>query len=162
LLDAILEPVEAVRGYLEMSLLAKVISKNKPCPMPHLVAVQLESFFDARALYRGIRTGVLAAFDAIRAESGGQGMLLAPAWGANCSSFIPVQSSYLSEKRPPQFLPRCLKGRQVGDKGLTISNLRNTVHSPKLGAVCVPYAVQLPRRLLSTFFLWTGGGASAA
>jgi hypothetical protein len=62
---------------------AAAIWVDKPCPMPHLVAVQLESFFDARVLYSGIRTGVLAAFDAIRDESGGQGMLLAPAWGAN-------------------------------------------------------------------------------
>ena len=55
---------------------------SKPQPAPHLVAVQLESFFDARAFYDGIKTDVLAEFDAIKAESA-YGALTVPAWGAN-------------------------------------------------------------------------------
>jgi hypothetical protein len=59
------------------------IWERKPQPAPHLVAVQLESFFDARTLYSGIRTDVLAAFDAIQAESARYGALTVPAWGGN-------------------------------------------------------------------------------
>jgi phosphoglycerol transferase MdoB-like AlkP superfamily enzyme len=55
----------------------------KPNPLPHLVAVQFESFFDARTLYSGIRTDILAGFDAIRAESSGHGALAVSAWGGN-------------------------------------------------------------------------------
>lgn len=51
--------------------------------LPHLVAIQSESFFDARTLYKGIRTDVLAAFDALQAESRLYGPLSVPAWGAN-------------------------------------------------------------------------------
>lgn len=50
---------------------------------PHLVAVQSESFFDARALFAGIRPEVLAGFDQLRAEAVSCGSLQVPAWGAN-------------------------------------------------------------------------------
>lgn len=51
--------------------------------LPHLIAIQGESFFDARTLYKGIRSNVLAAFDALQAESCLSGPLSVPAWGAN-------------------------------------------------------------------------------
>ena len=51
--------------------------------LPHLVAVQSESFFDPRPLYPGIRPEVLAEFDHLRAEAVAHGKLKVPAWGAN-------------------------------------------------------------------------------
>lgn len=51
--------------------------------LPHLVAVQSESFFDARALYPGVRRDVLAHFDALCRDSLSHGPLQVPAWGAN-------------------------------------------------------------------------------
>lgn len=51
--------------------------------LPHIVAVQSESFFDARRLPAGIRPGLLAAFDRARAASLLHGRLAVPAWGAN-------------------------------------------------------------------------------
>ncbi len=51
--------------------------------LPHLVAIQSESFFDARSLYAGIRPEVLGAFDALCAASCLHGQLTVPAWGAN-------------------------------------------------------------------------------
>lgn len=51
--------------------------------LPHLIAIQSESFFDARTLHSGIRPDILAAFDALRAESWLHGPLSVPAWGAN-------------------------------------------------------------------------------
>lgn len=51
--------------------------------LPHLVAVQSESFFDPRSLYPGIRPEVLAEFDRLRSEAVANGKLKVPAWGAN-------------------------------------------------------------------------------
>ena len=50
---------------------------------PHLVAIQSESFFDARELYPGIRSNVLAQFDHLKREAKLHGKLTVPAWGAN-------------------------------------------------------------------------------
>lgn len=57
--------------------------KDSTKELPHLVAVQSESFFDPRPLYAGIRTTVLANFDQLRTESFAHGKLKVPAWGAN-------------------------------------------------------------------------------
>lgn len=51
--------------------------------LPHLVAVQSESFFDPRPLYAGIRREVLAEFDRLKCEAIAHGRLKVPAWGAN-------------------------------------------------------------------------------
>lgn len=51
--------------------------------LPHLIAVQSESFFDARSLYSGIRLEVLEQFDRLKAEAVAHGRLKVPAWGAN-------------------------------------------------------------------------------
>lgn len=51
--------------------------------LPHLVAVQSESFFDPRSLYPGIRPDVLAEFDRMKTEAVAHGKLKVPAWGAN-------------------------------------------------------------------------------
>lgn len=51
--------------------------------LPHLLAVQSESFFDPRPLYAGIRTNVLAEFDRLRSDAIVHGKLKVPAWGAN-------------------------------------------------------------------------------
>lgn len=50
--------------------------------LPNLVAVQSESFFDARRLLPAIRPEVLHGFDRLRRESL-SGRLAVPAWGAN-------------------------------------------------------------------------------
>lgn len=51
--------------------------------LPHLVAVQSESFFDPRPLWSGIDRKVLAELDALQRESELSGSLLVPARGAN-------------------------------------------------------------------------------
>jgi hypothetical protein len=50
---------------------------------PDIVAIQSESFFDARRLYAGVRPEVLEHFDALRRVAGAEGRLRVPAWGAN-------------------------------------------------------------------------------
>jgi hypothetical protein len=52
-------------------------------PLPHLIAVQSESFFDPRPLCSNIREDVLSAFDAMKQASILCGKLDVPAWGAN-------------------------------------------------------------------------------
>ncbi|PND29939.1 capsular biosynthesis protein [Achromobacter pulmonis] len=51
--------------------------------LPHLVAVQSESFFDPRPLFTGICPEVLAEFDRLRSDAVALGKLKVPAWGAN-------------------------------------------------------------------------------
>jgi len=51
--------------------------------LPHLVAVQSESFFDPRSLCPGIRPDVLAEFDRLKRDAVAHGKLRVPAWGAN-------------------------------------------------------------------------------
>jgi len=57
---------------------------SRPPPLlPHLVAVQSESFFDPRPVCAGIRSDVLAKFDRLTESSLMHGALQVPAWGAN-------------------------------------------------------------------------------
>jgi hypothetical protein len=50
---------------------------------PAIVAVQSESFFDPRRVFRGIRPEVLEQFDIMKGEAWQSGPLEVPAWGAN-------------------------------------------------------------------------------
>ncbi|HLO77765.1 MAG TPA: LTA synthase family protein, partial [Magnetospirillum sp.] len=60
-----------------------------PSPLPpglkrtHVVAVQSESFFDARRLHPSIPQNLLARYDAAAREASYRGRLTVPAWGAN-------------------------------------------------------------------------------
>jgi len=52
-------------------------------PLPHLVVVQSESFFDARTWVASIRPEILAHFDTLKREAVLHGKVEVPAWGAN-------------------------------------------------------------------------------
>ncbi|MCY1521876.1 Sulfatase [compost metagenome] len=55
-----------------------------PDPLPDLVVIQSESFFDARRAYPQIlREDILANFDQLKSEAIAHGQLKVPAWGAN-------------------------------------------------------------------------------
>lgn len=60
---------------------------SRECPdvstLPHLVAVQSESFFDPRPHFPGIRPEILACYDELKAAAVAHGRLTVPAWGAN-------------------------------------------------------------------------------
>ena len=51
--------------------------------LPHVLAVQSESFFDVRRLVPGIEPDLLREFDAIRDSASRSGHIEVPAWGAN-------------------------------------------------------------------------------
>ena len=59
-------------------------AQNAPgAPLPDLVSVQSESFFDARRLWPGVRQETLSTFDQLRGEALQHGRLRVAAWGAN-------------------------------------------------------------------------------
>ena len=51
--------------------------------LPHIVAVQVNLFFDVRRLLDTVHPRILEHFDRIRTEAQLQGTLRVPAWGAN-------------------------------------------------------------------------------
>lgn len=51
--------------------------------LPHLIAIQSESFFDPRPLYAGIKKDVLRNFDQLKRDALVRGSMKVPAWGAN-------------------------------------------------------------------------------
>ena len=65
--------------------------------LPHIVAVQCESFFDARRVYQGIHADVLKNFDALNKLSVRAGRLNVPAWGANT---VRTEFSFLAGVSP--------------------------------------------------------------
>lgn len=60
-------------------------TRHRPLPerLPHIVAVQSESFFDPRRLLDTVNPAVLMNFDRIRKDAELHGTLQVPAWGAN-------------------------------------------------------------------------------
>ena len=51
--------------------------------LPHLVAIQSESFFDPRIICNDIKPDILSEFDRIKRDAFSHGKLEVPAWGAN-------------------------------------------------------------------------------
>jgi hypothetical protein len=52
-------------------------------PLPHLIVVQSESFFDPRSWVSNIRPEILHHFDSLKTEAIYHGKATVPAWGAN-------------------------------------------------------------------------------
>lgn len=52
-------------------------------PLPNLVSVQSESFFDVRELWSGVKPQVLTEYDRLAEEALARGKLQVAAWGAN-------------------------------------------------------------------------------
>ena len=78
------ERIDEPRALVEK--LPKVFSAGRRAEnqqQPHIVAVQCESFFDARRVFEGVSPQVLKHFDALTKRSSQAGQLNVPAWGAN-------------------------------------------------------------------------------
>lgn len=67
----------------EYGFYKSAVPTDVEAPLPHLVVVQSESFFDPRSLFDGIRKDVLSSFDTIKETALLHGKLQVPAWGAN-------------------------------------------------------------------------------
>ncbi|WP_334158851.1 LTA synthase family protein [Achromobacter insolitus] len=71
-----------------------------PDPLPDLVVIQSESFFDARRVYpQLLREDILANFDLLKSEAIAHGQLKVPAWGANT---VRTEFAFLSGVSPDE------------------------------------------------------------
>ncbi len=59
------------------------LEKKDSAPLPNLIAVQSESFFDPRPFFPSIRPEILSHFDSVCSKAQLQGFLEVPAWGGN-------------------------------------------------------------------------------
>ena len=112
--------------------------------LPHLVAVQSESFFDPRSLYSGIRPEVLAEFDRLRDESLMHGKLKVPAWGANT---IRTEFAFLSGIPEQRLGVHRFNPYRAIARGLEIPSLATFLRDQGYRTVCIhPYPASFYQR----------------
>lgn len=112
--------------------------------LPHLVAVQSESFFDPRSLYSGIRPDVLAEFDRLKASSIAHGGLSVPAWGANT---VRTEFAFLSGLGDAMLGAHRFNPYQAVSAGWDIPSLAGFVKRLGYRTVCVhPYPASFYQR----------------
>ncbi|MDD2467608.1 MAG: LTA synthase family protein, partial [Desulfobulbus sp.] len=73
--------------------------QNRTRPLPHLVVVQSESFFDPRSWCSAIRPDLFPQIDALIHSASAHGHLQVPAWGANT---VRTEYAFLAGMRPDQ------------------------------------------------------------
>lgn len=105
-------------------------------PLPDLVAVQSESFFDPRPLYPQLRTGMLHGFDQLRAQACAHGPLRVASWGANT---VRTEFAFLSGLGPrEQGVHRYQPYRRLARAGL--DTMASYLRKQGYRTVCVhPY-----------------------
>lgn len=112
--------------------------------LPHLLAVQSESFFDARQLYSGIRADVLQQYDRLKQDAVLHGPLQVPAWGANTvrSEFAFLSGIEAQHLGVHRFNPyRAVAG------GWDVASLASYLKRLGYRTVCIhPYPVSFYRR----------------
>lgn len=107
-----------------------------PQKLPHIFAVQSESFFDVRTLSDQIQSNVLENFDLTKSQSCFHGRLQVPAWGANtvrteCAFLTGLEATELGIH---QFNPYRLFAKQ------NIPNLVQQLKSTGYKTICIhPY-----------------------
>lgn len=112
--------------------------------LPHLVAVQSESFFDPRALYNGIRKDVLAEYDSLRAEALAWGRLATPAWGANT---VRTEFAFLSGMEERHLGVHRFNPYRALARGWEAASLASCLKTLGYRTVCVhPYPAAFYRR----------------
>jgi len=110
---------------------------------PHVIAVQSESFFDARRLWPGIADGVYAWLDDVRRESAAHGLLQVPAIGANT---VRTEFAFLSGLREDALgVHRFQPYRKLPWQG--VRTLAHHLRDAGYRTVCVhPYVASFYRR----------------
>lgn len=112
--------------------------------LPHLVAVQSESFFDPRPLYSGIRDDVLAEFDRFKSESLIHGKLSVPAWGANT---VRTEFSFLSGMSAGNLGVHCFNPYRTVAAGWNVPSLASFLKRLGYRTICIhPYPASFYRR----------------
>lgn len=112
--------------------------------LPHLVAIQSESFFDPRAVVPGIRDDVLAQFDRLRADAVLRGGLAVPAWGANT---IRTEFAFLSGIAAERLGVHRFNPYRALAAGWRLASLASWLKARGYRTVCVhPYPAGFYRR----------------
>lgn len=112
--------------------------------LPHLVAVQSESFFDPRMLYQGIRSEVLAEFDSLKDNALAHGKLFVPAWGANT---VRTEFSFLSGIANEQLGVHQFNPYRAVAAGWDVSSLACFLKRLGYRTICIhPYPASFYRR----------------
>jgi hypothetical protein len=105
--------------------------------LPHLVAVQSESFFDPRQLYHEINPAVLAKYDQLKEDAAFHGKLKVPAWGANT---VRTEFSFLSGIAEEQLGVHRFNPYRTISSGWTTPSLASFLQRLGYRTVCVhPY-----------------------
>lgn len=113
------------------------VSASEGHSMPHLIAIQSESFFDARTLFSGIRQDVLHSFDRMRAEADIHGPLTVPAWGANT---VRTEFSFLTGIPAQRMGVHRFNPYQIVARGWAVQSLPLFLKSLGYRTVCIhPY-----------------------
>lgn len=121
-----------------------LVPRRPESGLPHLVAVQSESFFDARALYAGIRADVLAEFDRLRESAVVAGKLTVPAWGANT---VRSEFAFLSGIRDAKLGVHRFNPYRAVAAGWEVPSLASFLQRLGYRTVCIhPYPASFYRR----------------
>jgi len=105
-------------------------------PLPDLLVIQSESFFDPRRVYPQIRAEVLTHYDVLRTEALQHGQLQVHAWGANT---IRTEFAFLSGLAPESLgVHRFHPYRRLAKQG--VATLASYLRSLGYRCICVhPY-----------------------
>lgn len=112
--------------------------------LPHLVAVQSESFFDPRYLYDGIKKDVLESFDALKNSALAFGKLTVPAWGANT---VRTEYAFLSGIDPEKLGVHRFNPYRTLVGGPGVASLASFLRGIGYRTICIhPYPASFYRR----------------
>ena len=112
--------------------------------LPHLLAVQSESFFDARQLFSGIRPDVLQQYDRLKQDAVLHGPLQVPAWGANT---VRSEFAFLSGIAAEQLGVHRFNPYRAVAGGWDVASLASHLKRQGYRTVCIhPYPVSFYRR----------------
>lgn len=110
---------------------------SRPAFLPHLVAIQSESFFDPREMYSGIKKNILNNLDIFSEESFAHGRMEVPAWGANT---VRTEFSFLTGIKAADMGIHAFSPYQIMARGWTPANLPACLHKFGYYNICLhPY-----------------------
>lgn len=114
------------------------LQNSKQKKLPHLIAIQSESFFDPRSWNQNIKNEVLENFDLICNNSRQYGCLSVPAWGANT---IRTEFSFLTGIAPSQMEAHKFSPYQImSRKSFKLESFVNLLKNKGYYTVCIhPY-----------------------
>ena len=121
------------------------LPKNyKENELPHLVAVQSESFFDPRSLCNDIKQNVLSEFDRLKRDACTHGNLKVPAWGANT---VRTEFAFLTGVDEENLQAHRFNPFRTISGGWQLSSIATFLKAMGYRTICVhPYSVNFYQR----------------